>query len=355
MKSKRATVSPSALHPLRQKVTNPAMRDVAEAAGVSIATVSLALAGKQKVSDSTREKVLRVAGELGYRKNPYVAALMESRRRKTSPGHEPVIAFLTFHDDAKAWQQAPYIDYFTPAKEEAERLGYRLETFWAMDPSMPADRLSKVLYSRGISGILLNAPPRRRMRLEMDWDLFSIVALGAGLQYPTVHRVASDNFHIAREAIKQFDEVGLKRIGLLCRQESDDRLQHRWLGAYMAECYRRNMATDIPPFMDNKFTPEDVKLWVERHQLEGFVGTLRGDWIQKLKDTGLKIPEDVRYLGITLLNEDPTVTGFIEQIELVSKTAIQQLIGMLHRHETGLPETPCESFLLGRWHSGASF
>ena len=43
------------------------LKDVAEAAGVTIATVSIALSGKGRVSSATRERVCRIAGEMHYR------------------------------------------------------------------------------------------------------------------------------------------------------------------------------------------------------------------------------------------------------------------------------------------------
>lgn len=331
------------------------MRDIAAAAGVSVATVSLALAGRPKVSEETRKRVVGIAQKMGYRKNPYVTALMESRRRRTAPTQQPVIAFLTTHETPMGWQEAPQIDFFAPAQSEAARLGYRLDHFWATDPEMSSERLCKILYNRGINGILLNPPPRRGMRLEIDWSLFSALALGAGFQYPVIHRVASDNFYIARESVKRCAEAGCKRVGLQCRQESDDRLQNRWLGAYLAECKRLELAMDIPPFMNNTFTAREIAAWAKAHKLDALMGTLRVEWMEPLRKAGLKIPEQVRYIGMTLLKEDPTVSGFIEMVEITSRKAVQHLIGMMHRNETGLPDTPCESFLLGRWNSGQTF
>ncbi|WP_369212002.1 LacI family DNA-binding transcriptional regulator [Streptomyces flavofungini] len=52
---------------------------VAEAAGVSISTVSLALNHPDRVSPKTRDKIIRVAGELGYRSGATVAE--RARRR----------------------------------------------------------------------------------------------------------------------------------------------------------------------------------------------------------------------------------------------------------------------------------
>lgn len=55
--------------------------DVADHAGVSIATVSRALSGNRRVSESSRRKVLRSAEELGYQVNLVGRAL---RQKKTS-------------------------------------------------------------------------------------------------------------------------------------------------------------------------------------------------------------------------------------------------------------------------------
>ncbi|WP_102158815.1 LacI family DNA-binding transcriptional regulator [Zhihengliuella halotolerans] len=48
----------------------PTLQDVADRAGVSRSTASFAFTGRGRIAAGTRERVLRAAGELGYRANP---------------------------------------------------------------------------------------------------------------------------------------------------------------------------------------------------------------------------------------------------------------------------------------------
>jgi LacI family transcriptional regulator len=59
----------------------PTIKDVAEGAGVSIATVSRALNGKGDVSDVTRERVLEVARSVGYSADRAARSLVTQKTR----------------------------------------------------------------------------------------------------------------------------------------------------------------------------------------------------------------------------------------------------------------------------------
>ena len=59
----------------------PTVRDVAAAAGVSVATVSLVMRGMGRISPETRARVLATAESLGYRRDLRAVALREGRSR----------------------------------------------------------------------------------------------------------------------------------------------------------------------------------------------------------------------------------------------------------------------------------
>jgi DNA-binding LacI/PurR family transcriptional regulator len=55
------------------------IRDVAEAAKVSVGTVSMVLNDSDKVNEFTRQHVLRTIDALGYRRNPHARSLSQNK------------------------------------------------------------------------------------------------------------------------------------------------------------------------------------------------------------------------------------------------------------------------------------
>src|ERR1700712_3851474 len=67
--------------------------DVARAAGISIASASVALNGKPGVSDETRSRILAVAAELGYQPDTAAQRLRNERSRQVGVTFELDVAF----------------------------------------------------------------------------------------------------------------------------------------------------------------------------------------------------------------------------------------------------------------------
>ena len=63
------------------------MSTIAERAGVSKNTVSLALRHDPQIPAETRARIEKIARELGYAKNPVVSQLMTELRKAYSAGH----------------------------------------------------------------------------------------------------------------------------------------------------------------------------------------------------------------------------------------------------------------------------
>ena len=115
------------------------MRAVAEAAGVSVATASRALAGRGDLSRETRERVADAARSLGYERS------QSTRGRPTTLDPRLIEFVLGSFDDA--WTDA----MTTGAREAAFRLGFDLVL--TLDRPAPSDDWPARVAARRPSGV----------------------------------------------------------------------------------------------------------------------------------------------------------------------------------------------------------
>ncbi|MCC3767615.1 LacI family DNA-binding transcriptional regulator [Streptomyces sp. UNOC14_S4] len=119
------------------------IKDVAERAGVSVATVSRVLNGRSSVA-GTRERVLAAVAELGYRPNVVARALRTARTRTLGL----VIGDL----------RNPFFTELAGAVEqEARRLGYSLVIGNAGESTEQQDDQIRTLLDRRIDGLLVSS------------------------------------------------------------------------------------------------------------------------------------------------------------------------------------------------------
>ena len=72
---------PAATRPRKPKAQRVTLREIADAAGVSIATVSYVLNGRGAISPDTKQRIQRVVKKLGYRQNQAARAMKTGRTK----------------------------------------------------------------------------------------------------------------------------------------------------------------------------------------------------------------------------------------------------------------------------------
>lgn len=130
----------------------PTSADVARAAGVSTAAVSVALSGKEgstRVSEETRRHIIQIANRLGYTPNPSAVALRTQRSLTT--------VFVSRPARSEPHEQAiPYILSTTASRAMAE-LGLRTLVVQPQRGGDYADIVSLILQHRA-EGVLWDSP-----------------------------------------------------------------------------------------------------------------------------------------------------------------------------------------------------
>ncbi len=333
------------------------MRDVAVRAGVTASTVSLCLKASPLISAATRERVLTAARELGYRPNPLVRALMKARRRRGGAPGGPTLAFVTAFPTRDGWQQLGtpvFPQMFEGAKARAVECGYGLQEFWLTEPGMTPPRFAGMLHARGILGLIVAPLPGANVSLEFPWDEFAAVALGTTLLRPTLHRVANDLFHSMVIAMEECHRLGYRRIGLALRTTVNEKVQRRWLAAYLLAQSERPGLVALPPLIAEPLSKEAFVSWFRREKPDVVIATAPRDIQQWIKAAGRRIPNDVGVVSLSAPQVGDSMSGIFQNATQLGIRSVDLLITLLERNEVGVPEIPVSLLVDGVWNPGAT-
>jgi len=329
---------------------NATLEDVARSAGVHRTTVSLSLRNHPRIPAETRDRVKAIAQQLGYRMNPLVSALMQSRRTG-KPVKHAALAYVTNYPTRWGWRPEHHDrpDFFPGAVERARDFGYKLEHFWLAEPGMTSRRFCDMLSARSINGLIIGRLPPGQHSLALEWDRFSCVALGMTLRSPVLHRVTENHYDTVWQAMARCRERGYRRVGFLFSDDNDSpRVGDRWLGAYLRQQMEFPARDRLPVCPKNPTDEAGFRAWFRRYKPDALLVNNPRVLIDWLTNLGLSVPRDVgvvalehrRELECTGIDYDPAKIGAL---------AVEMLIGLMHRNETGIPSDPHEVLLNGEW------
>jgi LacI family transcriptional regulator len=180
------------------------MKDVAQAAGVSLKTVSRVVNGEPGVGASTAERVTEAIAGLGFSRNDLARSLRSARASATLG--------LIIEDLAN-----PFYSTIARAVEEvARRRGYVVITASSEESGERERELMATLLSRRVEGLLLVPAARDhaylRPELAMGVQVVFLDRPPAGL---TADAVLLDNAGGARAGVEHLLAQGHRRIGLI--------------------------------------------------------------------------------------------------------------------------------------------
>ncbi len=330
----------------------PSMQDIADQIGVSRMTVSYALRNDPRIPASTRERVHEAAHKLGYRVNPLVAALMAQRKNgQAETGHGTLAVLMTGRKVTPA-----EVDHFLPGlRQRANERGYQIEPLFLDEKGMTGRRLTKILRTRQIYGVVI---PRlgRPLALDLDWHHFAVVTQGYTLREPNFHRVVADLYHGALLAVQELLVKGYQRIGLVVAQIASENTHHLWLAAYQLAQRSMPARQRLPALLLEENGWETAFLrWGEKNQPD-VVLINHSKLVDSLANLNVRVPKD---MGLAFLDRKETAlhrgmetTGVDQQWEAVGAALVDVVVARMHANERGVPPIPRTILIPPVWNQG---
>lgn len=326
------------------------MREIANKVGISVATVSRALRLDPVVNSKTQQAVLRAARELGYQRNAYVGEFMSSIRRSETANFKGNLGIIWGERLPEQGSDSRLRQIQLGAQEQAEKMGYRLSEFALANNEM--ETVTKILFSRGIQGVLIVVPSFSARKAYLRWDFgkFSSVCLGWGLLRPELHTVRFDYFQAIRLVLHRTRRVFGERIAAVWNARTDLRA-HRSAQASFCAHHPAGFSHAKDLFLDVRdLQQSSIRSLFKRHRIDCL-----------LIGTRVQLPDWLREdfpPSQTIIFRDPeeeTVFGWIDtQNALLGAWGVELLSTKLSQHEVGIPKARQITLVPPIWMQGTS-
>ena len=291
-----------------------------------------------------------------YRPDPMLSALNFYRSSRDSAKAQPSIAFIL-----RTRQGRPANTFFADeqflrgAKRAAERMGYRIVVFQIGNSAAEGLRLSRIIRSRGISGVILASLDTRLRMLPMEWDNFCALCIETQHLGLSLHTVGNNQSGVTRTAIRRISELGYRRIGLAVGEVEEASLGRPFTAGYLIETFEDRRLRRIPPLTlrpgEDARTAARLGSWVRRHRVDAVLSNW-SSMADLLESAGLRVPEDV---GLATLDHNPhrgAVAGIRQSHELVGERSVEALALLIKTNQRGLVRLPNMTLVEGIWQDG---
>ncbi|GEM_PF-5872633 len=372
------------------------LRTIAAEAGVSVATVSLAMRDSHKISITTKTRVMEVAERLNYRKSPAISRYMnEIRHGRIKRINEKIGYLVSQHEsDCHPLLESPWgpLQKYEAAKLAAYRLGYDIEIF-NLDEE---PGLEKRLYNMGIRGLIIDAPLGSLFKNGFKTDPFTSISFQKRMSRPT-HAIGHDLYNNMLLCFCQLWLRGYRKIGYISSDLISQDTQFVSNAAFA--CAQEHLCLpewSVPIlYIDSQLTVEKfdkgqtqirfrerdpiaaktcegedsfkntiysadsfpkhmvdhIKQWLDTYQPEVIIWENEGakTLLEKL---GYNIPKDLALVHLNLHRNTENWSGIRRAERQMAKIAVEHLCMMLESAQNYKSLEKCTMYILGDWVDG---
>ncbi len=323
------------------------LREIAAEAKVCVMTVSLALRDNPRIPATTRDRIKRLAAQLGYRPDPELSRLMNHLRASRTARGNIGVAVVDFYPSADHRENNYNRDVRAGATRRAAQLGLSLTAFHAADYRHELQNLLKVVRARGIEGVLIMPSV---VPLELDaaasWDGMSVVVTSKSILAPRFHCVLPNQFGNMMRLLETLRALGRRRVCAVFDENFNERTSQNFAAALHWHGHAA-LALVVPQALSDAAKGERVADWIARHRPDAVFAQSDAVALALPRLRAVRPRLEITFVGLG----GHTAGGFShidECAELIGVAAVDLLGGMMYYHETGIPANPRTTSIDGR-------
>ena len=314
--------------------------EVAERAGVSIATVSRVVNGSNKVDPQLAERVRAAIASLNYQPNRVARALAGSRS---------VLLGLLVTDI----QNPFFIDLMRGVEEVSQQNGYLLVICNTTEDPQKEKQYIEILATEQVAGVII-VPSRERLEAltMLKTRHIPVITVDRRVHDRTIDAVLINNVQAAKEGVTHLISNGYQRIGIITGLKSATTANDRLLG-YRQALQEAGIAHDLALEQRGPFNEETGEHAVQQllqcdPPVEAIltannritVGALRA-----LQAHQKRVPEDIALVGFDevrwAIPDLVSITTITQPAYELGRTAVLRLLQRLQQ-----PDLPRQEIIL---------
>lgn len=318
------------------------MKDIAQKLGVSVVTVSKAFNNKEGVSKELRAQIKKTAEEMGYRYNATAKALRE--------GHCFNIGVIVASRYMDETENSFYLKMYQNIIKHLTDYEYSGILEIVTQEMEDGNELPRIISNNKIDGLIVLGQMKAEYLLFIKKTGIHTVYLDFYNKTIDVDAVITDNIYGEYLLTNYLVGMGHKKIAFIGNIYTTASILDRYLGYYRSllanrlEVYPEYLIpdrTDQGKFIEIKL-PEDMPT--------AFVcncDTVAYALIQKLKDQGYRVPEDISVVGFDNYSFGEYSTPKLTTVEVDVDAMTMLAVDTLQKQIAGQGEKPSRKVISG--------
>lgn len=315
------------------------IKDVARKAGVSVSTVSRAFNNYSDISEATRESILKISEELGYRPNVIARSLSSGRHFR--------LGMLVEDYEPSGLLNPLVFEIIMGFKNAAAKQDYELILLSTTSDMQRSQDLIKFFNEKQLDGaFVLGLKMTDQYYKELNNINYPCVLHDIPTQNPMVTCVGVDNVKGAFMAVDHLIKYGHKKIGFI-NGHKDAFVSYERLDGYYLALSRNGIQIDKNLIAHGDFsdkTAEQSVIELARRNSDMTAVFCSSDLmaigaINGLNNLGYSVPEDISVVGF----DDayiaqcmiPRLTTIHQDRNRIGETAANMLINMISGQTMG--------------------
>lgn len=340
---------------MKKRTSLPTTRDLAERLDLSHSTVARALRNDPRITEAVRQRVLKAAEKLGYKRDPKLAELMSHMRSTWRRGYQGALAWVSDQRLDIPFERSVHEVYWPHAAQRAQELGYTLEPFCGAECA-DAARLSRVFQARGVRGVVLVF--YRGFHSEdwkWDWSRFAWAYFGVlpeGLNVDSVDADATTNLLTLFATLAS---KGYRRIGICTTHLYEQRLRY----SLTSTRYRFGMQRAEHAMFEHcllhdmsQTSARKVAAWIKKHHVDCAVSQMPG-MDELLRSIGYPPPTRIG-LAYQAVKSKSQNSGICQRDDLLARALIDTVVTDVETGRFGMRDDPKQTVVMGMWQQGTT-